>query len=160
LILPRLALDTNVVTYSEGLERDPADRAKTIVSRLLMEAVVSSGDEFVIPAQVLAETHRVLVRRGGLSPGAASAAAIRLGELGAVAPTSASVLDAAFAIARDHGLQIYDAIILAAAGGAGCDLLLSEDLHDGFAWRGVTVTNPFRATPHPFLAQLLTNPAG
>ena len=33
--------------------------------------------------------------------------------------------------------------MLAAAEAAGAHLLLSEDLHDGFVWRGVTVSNPF-----------------
>jgi hypothetical protein len=28
----------------------------------------------------------------------------------------------------------------------GCRLLLSEDLQEGFPWRGVTVTNPFAQT--------------
>jgi predicted nucleic acid-binding protein len=158
--LPRLALDTNVVVYSEGLERAPTDRAKIVQSRALIETVALSGEDLVLPAQILAELHQVLVRRGGLSPAAASIAASRLGELCTIAPTTAQVLDAALEIARDHGLQIYDAIILASAADAGCDLLVSEDLHDGFVWRGVTVTNPFGPKPHPRLARLLASPAG
>jgi hypothetical protein len=39
---------------------------------------------------------------------------------------------------------------------AECRLLLSEDLQEGFTWRGVTVTNPFARTLHPILAALLT----
>jgi hypothetical protein len=35
-------------------------------------------------------------------------------------------------------------------------LLLSEDLQEGFTWRGVTVTNPFASALHPLLAALLT----
>jgi predicted nucleic acid-binding protein len=123
-----------------------------------MEATVVAGDDLVVPAQVLAELHQVLVRRGGLSLAAASSAARRVGGLCTVAPTTAAVLDAAFAIARDHGYQIYDAIILAAAADAQCELLLSEDMHDGFVWRGVAVTNPFRPDPDPRLASL-TDPA-
>jgi hypothetical protein len=41
-------------------------------------------------------------------------------------------------------------------GRGGFRLLLSEDLQDGFTWRGVTVTNPFAAALHPLLAALLT----
>ena len=33
---------------------------------------------------------------------------------------------------------------------AGCRLLLSEDLHEGFTWAGVTVVNPF-SSPRQFL---------
>ena len=36
-------------------------------------------------------------------------------------------------------------MILNAAADAGCALLLSEDMRPGFAWRGVTVANPFAA---------------
>jgi predicted nucleic acid-binding protein len=50
-----------------------------------------------------------------------------------------------------------DAIILAAAVEARCDLLLSEDLQDGFAWRGVVVTNPFRAAPDGRIVELLAS---
>jgi predicted nucleic acid-binding protein len=45
--------------------------------------------------------------------------------------------------------------MLAAAADAGCRLLLSEDLQEGFTWRGVTVVNPFADTRHPLLAALL-----
>jgi predicted nucleic acid-binding protein len=58
-------------------------------------------------------------------------------------------------LATDHGLTIWDSVVLAAAAEAGCRLLLSEDLQDGFTWRGVTVTNPFAPTLHPILAGLL-----
>ena len=40
----------------------------------------------------------------------------------------------------------------AVAADAGCRLLLSEDLQDGFTWRGVTVVDPFADKPHPLLA--------
>lgn len=36
-----------------------------------------------------------------------------------------------------------------------CRVLLSEDMQDGFTWRGVTVVNPYRIPSHPLLASLL-----
>jgi predicted nucleic acid-binding protein len=62
-------------------------------------------------------------------------------------------------LAADHGLTIGDAVVLAASAEAECRLLLSEDLRDGFTWRGVTVANPFAVPVHPLLAALLTGPA-
>jgi len=50
--LPRLALDTNVVVYSEGLEREPADQAKIILSRTLIEAIVVAGLDLIVPARL------------------------------------------------------------------------------------------------------------
>lgn len=46
-------------------------------------------------------------------------------------------------------------MILAVAADAGSRLLLSEDLHDGFTRRGVTVTDPFAAQRHPLLLSVL-----
>ena len=59
-------------------------------------------------------------------------------------------------LAAHHGLTIGDSVVLAASAEAECRLLLSEDLQDGFTWRGVTVTNPFASTLHPILEAMLT----
>ena len=59
-------------------------------------------------------------------------------------------------LASDHGLTIWDSVVLAASAEAECRLLPSEDLQEGFTWRGVTVTNPFAPALHPLLAVLLT----
>ena len=61
---------------------------------------------------------------------------------------------AALELVAAHRLHFWDAAILAAAAEAECRLLLSEDLQDGLVWRGVTVANPFAASPHPRLAAL------
>jgi predicted nucleic acid-binding protein len=58
---------------------------------------------------------------------------------------------AAMDLAADHDLSIWDAVILAASTDVGCRLVLSEDLQDGFAWRGLTVANPFAGKAHPLL---------
>ena len=58
-------------------------------------------------------------------------------------------------LATEHKLQFWDALILNVAADAGCSLLLSEDMQDGFAWRGVTVVNPFAAKMHKRLARIL-----
>ena len=62
---------------------------------------------------------------------------------------------AAADLATDHQLGIWDAVILSAASQAGCRLLLSEDLQEGFTWGGVTVVNPFSSPQHALLHALL-----
>jgi predicted nucleic acid-binding protein len=69
--------------------------------------------------------------------------------------TSPSVLSSAIDLAVQHKVRIWDAVILAAAAEAQCRLLLSEDLHDGFTWSGVTVVNPFAEKKHELLAGIL-----
>jgi predicted nucleic acid-binding protein len=69
--------------------------------------------------------------------------------------TTHAVFGTALDLAADHQLQMFDAIILAASAEAGCRMLLSEDMQDGFVWRGVTVVNPFADPLHPLLADLM-----
>ncbi len=70
-------------------------------------------------------------------------------------PTTLEAFADAMAVAAEHQLDIWDACIVAVAAEAGCRLLLSEDLAEGFTWRGLTVVNPFAAEPHPLLRRLM-----
>ena len=146
----RVAVDTNIVGYVEGLDdADRQRRAKAVLARL-------EPRDIMFPVQAAAELHRLLMRRQRVGPAAATAAVRRWqSKLPIHSPTTAAVMDGALDLAADHGFQIFDAIILAASAEAGCRMLLSEDMHDGFVWRGVTVVNPFAASPHPLLADLL-----
>jgi predicted nucleic acid-binding protein len=144
-----VAVDTNVLVYAEGV----GDAVRWQTARQILSAIPSA--EFVLPAQVIAELAHVLGRKTALSLGEVREK-VRLWERdAAIAPTQASTLEAALDLAAEHGLQVFDAIILAAASEADCRMLLSEDMQDGFVWRGVTVVNPFAATAHPLLADLL-----
>ena len=49
----------------------------------------------------------------------------------------------AVALARDHGLAFYDALIVASAIEAGCDTLYSEDMQHGRKIAGLAIVNPF-----------------
>ena len=61
-------------------------------------------------------------------------------------PLTVEMHDLALRIAERHGYNIYDALILAAALGAGCDLLYSEDMQDGQTIDALTIRNPFIPT--------------
>ena len=50
---------------------------------------------------------------------------------------------AARALAEDHGLSFYDALIVAAAIEAGCDTLFTEDMQHGRRIGGLAIVNPF-----------------
>jgi predicted nucleic acid-binding protein len=149
----RLALDTNVIAYAEGIERAPEDRAKCAIALRLLTR--SSDETMIVARQTLAELHAVLVRKTRLPPAKASDRVREWATQLELTDTNAAVFAAALDLAGDHGLQIYDSLILAAAVEARCDLLLTEDLQDGFAWRGVVVSNPFGPSPDPRLARLL-----
>jgi predicted nucleic acid-binding protein len=50
---------------------------------------------------------------------------------------------AARALAEDHGISFYDALIVASAIEAGCDILYSEDMQHGRSIGGLAIVNPF-----------------
>ncbi|MCK1622149.1 PIN domain-containing protein [Bradyrhizobium sp. 147] len=60
-----------------------------------------------------------------------------------IVPLTSDTHAAALALARDHSLAFYDALIVAAAIEASCDTLYSEDLQHGCSIRGLTIVNPF-----------------
>lgn len=145
----RIALDTNVLAYAEGVNGVVRKKAAlAIIEKLPVDSIF-------VPVQAMGELFHVLVRRAGLPPKKAGATILTWRDTFPLIETSPSMLLAAIDLAADHNLGIWDAIILSAAAEAGCRLLLSEDLQDGFTWSGVTVTNPFGAKKHELLAGLL-----
>ncbi len=145
----RVALDTNVLAYAEGIGDERLyRRALELIAKL-------APADTVLPVQALGELFNVLVRKGGRSRDAARDAVQKWQDDFLVVDTTAAVFTAALDLAADHRLSIWDSIILAAAAAAGCRLLLSEDLQDGFTWGGVTVANPFAAARHPLLDALI-----
>lgn len=145
----RLALDTNILAYAEGInDLQRKKLALNIIEKL-------PKDETFVPVQVLGELFNVMVRRAGLTPERARAAILSWQDTFPSIETSPAVLIAATDLASHHQLGIWDSVILSAAAAAGCRLLLSEDLQDGFTWNGVTVTNPFSPKKHELLVALL-----
>jgi predicted nucleic acid-binding protein len=145
----KVALDTNVLAYAEGINgAERRDAALSLIRRLPREAAV-------VPVQVLGELFNVLVRKGGKSRGDARDALLSWRDTFPVVETSPGVLLAATDLATDHQLGIWDAVILSAASQSGCRMLLSEDLQEGFTWAGVTVVNPFASPQHALLDVLL-----
>ncbi|MGO9123609.1 MAG: PIN domain-containing protein [Terriglobales bacterium] len=145
----RLALDSNVLAYAEGV--NGAARKKTALD---MIARLPEQSTF-LPVQALGELFHVLVRKAGRSPERARAAILSWQDAFPLIETSSSVMLAATDLAVGHQLSIWDAVILSASAAAGCRLLLSEDMHPGFTWSGVTVVNPFAQEKHDLLANLL-----
>jgi predicted nucleic acid-binding protein len=145
----RIALDTNILAHAEGINGAVMrDRALALLERLPPAAVV-------LPVQTLGELFNVLVRKARWHPSRAQDAVLSWHDSYNAVETSASVIVSAADLASSSSLSIWDSVVLAASAEAGCRLLLSEDLQDGFTWRGVTVANPFSPTPHPVLAAAL-----
>jgi predicted nucleic acid-binding protein len=146
----RVALDTNVLAYAEGVN----GQSKKTQALALVDGLPQSS--VVLPVQTLGELFQVLVRKAGRSRSSARSAILSWRDTFSLVETSAATMLAAADLAVTHQLAIWDAVILSAAAEAGCTLLLSEDMQDGFIWQGVTVVNPFANTKHPSLKALLS----
>lgn len=147
----KLALDTNILAYAEGVNgAERHEQALALIAHI-------PQDVGMIPAQALGELFNVLVRKAGRTREAARDSLLAWRDAFPAAETSPETVLLAADLAADHRLGIWDAVILATASQAGCRLLLSEDMQDGFTWGGVTVTNPFSSTPSRILEALLGN---
>ena len=146
------AIDTNVLVYAEA-----PYGARAGVRELLKAC---PRDRTFVPAQALGELYDVLVQKSRVERALAKSIVGGWTSVFNVVETSAAVLDAGLELASEHRLQIWDSTILAAAASAGCSLLLTEDMQDGFHWRGVTVVDPFAENRSPLLDKFLSQRRG
>jgi predicted nucleic acid-binding protein len=143
-----VAVDTNVLAYAEGVNgASRRDEATDLLASL-------PADATLLPAQVLGELFVVLVRKARRPRGEARAAILSWGDAYPLIETTPDVILSALDLSAEHQVGLWDAVVLSAAADARCRLLLSEELQDGFTWRGVTVVDPFSDTPHPLLAAI------
>jgi predicted nucleic acid-binding protein len=138
----RIALDTNILVYAEGV--NGAER-RSVAMDILTDL---AEDEIVIPGQALAELFTVLTRKARRPPSEARQAVLGWHDAYLIADTSAGVLLDAME-PTSHQIALWDAIMLAAAAEAACRMLFSEDMHNGFVWRSVTIRNPFLGSSTP-----------
>jgi predicted nucleic acid-binding protein len=124
--------DTNILVYAQQAD-GKADRAR---------ALFAVGGKLSV--QVLNEFTAV-ARRKQSKDWREIAEAIS-DVLAVVDPPLALTLDlhaVARALAEEHRLSFYDALIVASAIEAGCDILYSEDMQHGRTIGGLSIINPF-----------------
>ncbi len=145
----RAALDTSILAYAEGVgDKARCQMARTLIGQLPVDRVL-------LPAQTLGELYRVLTGKAKRDAVATREAILGWTDSFEVADSTWTAFQSALDLAVDHKLQVWDALILSVAAENRCRILLSEDLHGGFTWRGVTVLNPLGAPRSPLLASLL-----
>ena len=136
LVKSLISIDSNILIYAEGVNDEASkNRAGLCIAQLDFAQVY-------VASQALGELYRVLIQKGGRT----SELALQRVEFWSASVRILHLTDtsfrAALELATTHKLQIWDAIILAVSAEQGCRCLLSEDLQDGFVWRGVEVINP------------------
>ena len=147
----RVALDTNILAYAEGIGDSARQLASLGLIRMLPPSLV------VIPAQCLGELFRLLTSKARRDAASAQKAVLGWADAYETADSTWTAFQSAMGVAVNHNLQVWDALILAVAREQRCRLLLSEDMQHGFTWHGITVVNPYKESKHHLLLALLTN---
>lgn len=133
----RVALDTNILAYAEGIgDSKRCDEAILLVENLPSNCVL-------LPAQTLGELYRVLNSKANKTPEETRDAILSWADSFDVLDSTWSSFQAAFDLSTFHKLQIWDALILSVTAENRCRFLVSEDFQNGFTWKGVTIVNPF-----------------
>lgn len=131
--MPGRFFDTNVLLYLLSDDRAKAD---------ITEGLLPGGG--TVSVQVLNEIATVTQRKFRMSWAQTDEFLLMIREFVTVEPLTYETHDLGIALARKHALSVYDAMIVAAGLLAGCDILLSEDMQDGFRVEGrITISNPF-----------------
>jgi len=147
----RVALDTNVLAYAEGLGDDVrCQLASDLIAKL-------NPINSLVPVQVLGELSRVLTSKLKRSSADARELLLSWSDAVVVADTTWTAFQSAMDLTVDHQISMWDALIMSVAAENKCRLLISEDFQNGFTWRGVTVVNPFdtKAKTYKLLASVI-----
>ncbi|MBK1655922.1 PIN domain-containing protein [Allochromatium vinosum] len=132
----KVFFDTNVLLYLLSEDVAKADRA---------EALLAAGG--VISVQVLNEFASVASRKLRLSWPEIHEVLDTVRRLCRVEPLLLATHERGLEISEHYGFSIYDALIVASALSAKCEVLLTEDLQDGQRIDDrLLVRNPFGQT--------------
>ena len=125
--------DSNIVLYTIG-----QDKRKTAIARDLI------ANEIVISTQVVNESVSVCLRKFGFTKEKAYAFADIIMQRTNVIPVNEATIRKSADIAIQKQISNWDALIIAAALLADCDVLYSEDMQHGQIFENrLTVVNPF-----------------
>jgi predicted nucleic acid-binding protein len=126
--------DSNVILYLVSPDARKAERAADLLD-----------GEGIVSVQVLNEVASVGLRKFGLQWPEVDELLAAVRSCCGVVDLSLQAHEHGLRIARQHGLNLYDAMIAASALGANCPVLYTEDMHHGLVIdRKLKLVNPFR----------------
>jgi predicted nucleic acid-binding protein len=135
-------IDTNVLVYST----DYRDKIKQQKAEKLVQTGIKESS-ILISIQVLREYINVRIKRSNV----VDYENIFLEAVDFTSPimiepkyNEKELILAAIMLKKTNSISFYDAMIVAAAQSAGCDVLYSEDMQDGQKFGKLTVVNPFK----------------
>jgi predicted nucleic acid-binding protein len=135
----RFTLDTNILVYA--MDR-AADRRHRLAGQIIDLAV---RKDCWLTLQSISEFYSAITRKRVMPPARAAALAEDwLTVFPTIGATSVGIR-VALAHAVSGRASYWDALLLATAAEAGCNLILTEDMADGSVLGGIRIHNPFAA---------------
>ena len=135
-------LDTNILVYSfDASQPEKKERALVLIGDALQ-----SG-QGIISTQVMQEFLNVATRKFVTPLTAEDGKAYLRMVLGPLCKvySDLALYEASLDLQQETNYSFYDALILASALRAGCEILYSEDLQSGQQIRGLVIVNPFKS---------------
>lgn len=136
-VATRSFIDTNILIYAEASDAPIKQRTALTLLKTLFD-----NTQGVLSTQVLQEYCNVALKKLKL-PMSHVRAQLDLYEQFEVVQVTPAVIHAGLDLHQTHSIGFFDAIILASAHAAGCQVLYSEDMNTGETMNGVHITNPF-----------------
>jgi predicted nucleic acid-binding protein len=131
-------LDTNILVYCVD-ESESSKRPKALA---LLRQLLTEAEPVCISTQVAVEFMRWVSRER--LPAVNSQNLLDTLTPFACQPTTISLVRSAWALAQDHTISWFDALIVQAALDARCTTLYSEDLQHGRRFGTLEIVNPFQ----------------
>jgi predicted nucleic acid-binding protein len=136
IAMAKVFLDSNVALYLLSSDAAKADRA---------EGLLAEGG--VISVQVLNEVANVTRRKLTMSWSETNDVLDAIRAVCTTEPLTEETHDTGRRLSERYGLSVYDSMIAAAALLAECEVLYSEDMHDGLVIDArLRIVNPFATT--------------
>jgi predicted nucleic acid-binding protein len=135
-------IDTNVFVYSFD-SRQTLKKERSVA--LIQEALKTNAG--IISTQVIQEFLNVATQKFSVPLKTEDARAylrLVMNPLCQIYPNLA-LYESCLELQAETRYSFYDSLILAAALQGGCDVLYSEDLHDGQGVQSVKIVNPYRS---------------
>jgi predicted nucleic acid-binding protein len=136
----RFTLDTNLLVYSIDNKSEERHR----LAREIVDHAVER--DCWLTLQALGEFYVAATRKGITPPAEAAAQVVDWLELFPSAAASAAAIRVASTLAAAGQASYWDALLVATAAEAGCDLILTEDMAHGSTLSGVRIHHPFATT--------------
>ncbi|MCL1836633.1 MAG: PIN domain-containing protein [Treponema sp.] len=133
--MSKIALDSNILIYNHSLDHEK--------KRLI--AIGFFNEMPVVSSQVISEYLNVMRKKFKVEKNELMQICSSWLEKCTVQPVVSSTIKHAQNLVAKYDFQLFDGIVVAAALEANCDILYSEDMHDGLVVeKTLTIINPFK----------------